>query len=247
MGVAIRRLDLRFDLPDPERPNYPIVTILIDGEDILGGARRGDFIGFDPADILGPESPLPPTEPPRRVAAYRCNCGEPGCGVAAPVIEERNGRILWSDFRDFTGVFVGPTVDEPVEHDGKHLPLPDLAFDAAQYRAEVARASSDDSWETPARKTARLLRQHLEEEDAALKRAGYERGWVAPDWEDPDAFQVSFIDPNGQTVVKVRPAPGRPEDQAIEMAETLLRAPPQAWNVVARNLWPRQQSEREPV
>ena len=49
-----------------------------------------------------------PTNPPRRVAVYRCQCGEAGCGCAAPIIVERNGCVIWEDTRDVTGVYVDP-------------------------------------------------------------------------------------------------------------------------------------------
>jgi len=73
----LKTLQLRIELRKPERPNHPVVTILIDGEDVLGD-MSGGFIGFDPADILD-SGALIPTDPPRRVAVYRCSCGEAGC------------------------------------------------------------------------------------------------------------------------------------------------------------------------
>ena len=42
--------------------------------------------GFDPRQILGAPFPLLPVDLGRRVAVYRCSCGQPGCGVIAPVI-----------------------------------------------------------------------------------------------------------------------------------------------------------------
>jgi len=134
-----------------------------------------------------------------------------------------------------------------VEDSGRRLQIPPLAFDAGQYRAEVARASADDSWETTARKTARLLKQHLADEDAVFVGLGLQRGWVAPDWERPDAYSVSFVDGDGQTVVVLTPAPGSPDDRAVEMAETLLRTPPHEWPVSARSIWPHRKKEHEPT
>jgi hypothetical protein len=37
---------------------------------------------------------------------------------------------------------------------GGLLPLPDLAFDARRYRAEIERATADQSWQTPDWQTA---------------------------------------------------------------------------------------------
>lgn len=146
MPLPTRRLDLRVDRPGDNpgiswHPDYRVVTILIDGVDLLARPGERCFIGFGTAEILVPEAPLLPTSPPRRVAVYQCNCGTPGCDSVAPLIAERDGRIVWSDFRDFTGAFDGPIAEDEPE-DGRPLPIPDLAFDPAQYRAEVARAIS---------------------------------------------------------------------------------------------------------
>jgi hypothetical protein len=68
MSGNLKTLRLSVVLSDPDRPNYPVVTFLIDGEDILG-QLNGGFIGFDPADILDNHALLP-IDPPRRVAVY---------------------------------------------------------------------------------------------------------------------------------------------------------------------------------
>jgi hypothetical protein len=86
---------LKIVLRDPARPSYPQVTILIDGDDILG-RLNGGFIGFDPAQILD-SGALLSKDPPRRVAVYRCTCGEAGCGCIAPVIEQIEDRVRWTD------------------------------------------------------------------------------------------------------------------------------------------------------
>jgi hypothetical protein len=61
-------------------PDYPVVTILVDGRDVLSRHGRNGYKGFSPAEILGPDSPLFPQAAPRRVAVYRCCCGITGCG-----------------------------------------------------------------------------------------------------------------------------------------------------------------------
>jgi hypothetical protein len=237
----LHRLDLRFDLDtsfDPDAvvlPDYPLVTILIDGRDVL--AQGHSFIGFDPEVILGHDSPLLPSDQPRRVAVYRCTCGEPGCGVVAPRISEINGWIAWTDFRDYTGVFVGPTVAEWAAEEelnaGTRLPLPEMYFDRKQYRAEVARATADRSWETERRRTARLLREYLLREAGTLERTGYELTWVAVRPELA-AYHLSFWKGDAQIVVELHADAGDPEEQASAMAEQLLRTSPEAWPVVFR-------------
>ena len=90
-----------------------MLTIKVDGVDRFA-AVASDWRGFDPGQMLGPLSPLIPEPFGRRVALCRCSCGEAGCGVMAPlIVESPDGRtISWLDFRDYVGVFGGPTVAE---------------------------------------------------------------------------------------------------------------------------------------
>ncbi|MGZ0149556.1 hypothetical protein ACXJJ3_21000 [Kribbella sp. WER1] len=75
---------LQLELVD-DRPDWPVMEIRVNGANPFE-AVAPDWRGFDPADILGP---LVPVEGGRRVAVYRCSCGEPGCGVIAPHIVAR--------------------------------------------------------------------------------------------------------------------------------------------------------------
>lgn len=235
MARPLRKLELRFALEDPDDADFPDVAILVDGEDRFVRAGQGHFRGFDPRDMLGVASPLLPQSSSRRVAVYRCSCGEAGCGVIAPLIAEVDGKILWTDFRDYTGVFVGPTVEEDWElPEGKELPLADIWFDAEQYRVEVERASADSSWETERRKTSRLLAQYLDGERATLERWGYELTWVSLFGSDPRAYRVSLWKGDGQYVVELRAPEGTPEEQAAAMAEDLLRSGPDGWMIASR-------------
>ncbi len=230
----VSALTLRIDQGN-ERPNYPIVTILVDGEDRLG-RLDGGFIGFDPEELLDTGA-LMPGHPPRRVAVYRCSCGEAGCACIAPVIEQSENRVVWSDFRDYTGVFVRPLVDH-VPRGGTALGVGSITFDAEQYLREVERAMGDRSWESDARLTARLLREHLELHFDELANRGYWRGWVAPSWEVDGEFHVDFIAPTGQIVVALRPSSADPTAAALEMADEVLRTDPALWNVTINNAWP---------
>lgn len=226
----IRRLDLRIDVDDAS-PNDPTVTIPIDGEDQLG--RGGELIAFDPEEILD-SAALVPRDPPRRVAVYRCNCGEPGCGCVAPVISRQDHLVVWSDIRELTGVYARPLIDRNPSG-GARLDVPKLIFDEAQYRAAVVRATADRSWESPARQAARLLREHPRDADGELTRLGYWRGWVAPRWNVGGKFDVEFVGPDGQIIVSLRPTASEPVEQPAEMARTLLATPPEDWRVTTEN------------
>ncbi len=234
----LKTLELSVVANDPDRPNYPAVMILVDGEDILA-QLAGGFVGFDPADILDTGALLP-ADPPRRVAVYRCGCGEAGCGCVAPVIERTGGSIRWHDFRDFTGVYHSP-LDDPAPAGGSPHGLADLEFDAARYLQEVERATADRVWETADRRTARLLLEILRQNDKHLTGLGYWRGWVAPHWNEPGNFHVEFIGPLGQVLVAFSPTADTPEAQADEMARQLLATEPEHWSVDIRHKWPAEQ------
>ncbi len=68
------------------------------------GIPQANFRGSDPSEILGGDSPLLPTDTPRRVAVYRYSCSEAGYGCVAPIISRDRGHVIWSDARDYTGV-----------------------------------------------------------------------------------------------------------------------------------------------
>jgi hypothetical protein len=237
---SVHRLDLRVDVEDAHRidsghPDLPFLTILIDGQDVLAGIRPSGYIGFDPEAILGRASPLLPSGDSRRAAVYRCaGCRDPGCGVVAPLISESNGRILWTDFRDYTAVFIGPAqwVSEERLNGGTPLGLPAMWFDSSQYRAEVERASADDSWETERRRTARLLIEHLLRERGTLERHGYRLADAGPKFDEPSSYCVSLRKGEAQIVVELRAERGNPEKSAAAMAEELLRTRPEEWRVV---------------
>ena len=219
----------------------PVAQILIDGIDLFSGVAPNGFVGFDPDKLLGPDDPLLPTEPARRVAVYRCSCGEPGCGVVAPVISGSDTEVRWTDFRDFTGWFDSPLPeDEPEDEpeDGRPLAIRELTFDTSEYRREVHRAASDRRWETPTRQTARFLKGLLEDRSDLLAQSGLKLDWVFPSFRSDTSVSVSFRDfdhryvqrPVSQVVVTLAAGPGIPEDRAAEMIGALFSKRPEQWS-----------------
>jgi hypothetical protein len=231
-GLSI--LSVRFEVVD-DRPDWPVVRILVDGRDPFAGAAPG-WRGFDPAEILGSGLPLLPVDQGRRVAVYCCSCGEPGCGVIAPVIvpSPDGRRVSWFDFRDYTGMFCGPVTEPAIGDEGRPWDLPDLHFDREQYVAEVERAAADGSWETGRRRTARLLHEHL----APLKLVlppDLGLAWVSPAWtEDGVAlmFQSVVHAPQfevRQQMLRLTTTLDDPDQAAQDMAERLLSTTPDDW------------------
>lgn len=240
--MRLRRLDLRAD--PGTSADWPLLTVLVDGVDVIGAAVR--FLGFDPDDILGGDQPLLPATPPRRVAVYRCSCGEPGCGVAACLVTASPGMVTWADFRDVTGVYNGPVadddaVDDDAPDEGAPLPIEDIHFAADQYHAEVSRAATDRRWETPRRRAARLVRARLIAEAEKLERLGYRPGRVTPARNDPAGLVVELrTGPDGrdgQVGVRLDWDAALDDTATAALADAVLDEPEDRWNVTFRNQW----------
>lgn len=232
---SVSVLSLRFQVVD-DRPDWPVVAVLVDDEDPFARVAP-EWRGFDPDTILGENSPLLPHDVGRRVAVYRCRCGEAGCGVIAPVIMPSPGRarVSWIDFRDYVGVFMDPVVDSVSEREGRSWDLPDLCFDREQYHAEIRRASRDRSWETPGRATAWLLDERVRPL-GLVHPPGLPLRWVQPA-SDGDGVLLSFEGWTGygarpevhQSVLRLTSSEREPAKASRDMAERLLGTPPDEW------------------
>lgn len=237
-GLSV--LSLRFQIID-DRPDWPVVSILVDGQDPFAAAKPG-WRGFDPQEILGPDSPMLPADLGRRVAVYCCSCGEPGCGAVAPVIvaSPDKRRVSWVDFREYTGVFAGPvsncmsTGGGTVDDDGgTPAGLPDVHFGRQQYVEEIQRASRDRSWETSRRTTARLLYERLSPLGLVLP-PDLTLAWVAPAWHADGvalAFEHTTSGQPGirQQMLWLTCTFNDPYQAAADIAQRLLSMPPGEW------------------
>lgn len=229
--MKLSKLQLGIEVTD--NPDWPEVTIAIDGVDPFRTVAR-EWRGFGPEDILSVESPLVPADTGRRVAVRRCSCGEAGCGVIAPLVIAAPDRsaVVWTDFRDYTGVFDGPTVDEPIGHEGTPWSLPEFRFDPTQYLDEVRRATADPSWETPRRRTARLLEGSLG--DLGLTVPGGRLHWVAPAYR-AEGYVVSFWrtdeqgSPPRQVLLHLYPTAAEPGEAVQQMVSQLIAVDPWDW------------------
>lgn len=228
-GRGLSVLSLQFEVVD-SRPDWPVVRVPVDGRDPFAGVAPG-WRGFDPPEILGPHSPLLPADRGRRVAVYCCSCGEPGCGVIAPVIvpSPDGHRVAWTDFRDYVGVFAGP-VSAADRGEGRPWNLADMHFSREQYVAEVEQASRDRSWETQRRKTARLLYERLEPRGITLP-PDFHLAWASPAWRGGGVavmFESSAREPRRgfrQKLLLLTSALDDPEEAAADMERRLLATP----------------------
>lgn len=202
------------------QPNleWPATKILVDGADVIQAAGPGQM-GFDPAEVFGPDRPLVPVAHPRRVALYRCGCLVPGCGSIAPTIGwSADGRAVeWRDFRRYTGVFDGPMKRRPL-NGGVAVDVADLQFGREQYLSEVARAAADRSWETPRRATARILMAKLADDPMALR--------IYPAWDGPGLIMTVRRD-GDWTEFDLPVIGGTPIEQAEQLAPLISRRSPQ--------------------
>jgi len=231
-GLAV--LSLQFEVVH-DRPNWPVVRVLADGRDPFAAVAPG-WRGFDPAEMLGSRSPLLPADQGRRVAVYCCSCGIPECGVIAPVIipSPDGRRVSWVDFRDYTGIFVGPNRRTDCDDEGRPWGLLDLHFDREQYVAEIERASADESWETDRRRTARLLHERLEPLKLVLP-PDLVLAWTEPAWNEDGValmFQRLIRAPRlevHQQMLRLTSMLDDPDQAAQDMAQQLLSTSPNDW------------------
>lgn len=209
------------------------VRILISGRERLAQVADRAYRGFHPAKLLDPDlAPLRPARPAARIAVYGCSCGHTGCGCVAPLISHSAGQVIWSDFRDYTGVYDGPVPRRPPPaDDGRQLPVPEAVFDAGQYLAEVDRATADRWWETPPLLAARLLRGHLDAGAARLAELGWTREYLGPARE-PDVYHLALRDADDhQICLDLTATAGPPESQARQLADIVLGSNPLHWPV----------------
>jgi len=99
----------------------------------------------------------------------------------------------------------------------------------------VQRATSDRSWETPRRRTARLLEEHLRPLDLVLPPTLTMR-WVGPAWKQEGvvlSFEATIAEGDkwhhSQQMLRLTSARADPAGAADDMAEQLLSTAPDDW------------------
>lgn len=144
--------------------------------------------------------------------------------------------MAWADFRRFATtprnrrVYHAPTIEPNPEGGDWRIRIPALVFDAAQYRAEVQRASTERAWEAEPWLTALLLDQYLSAHPGALGGT-WNLGWAEPHGEATGMFSVSLWDDDCDhgLVLDLAAGSGTPEQRARQMADFLITTPPGQW------------------
>ncbi|MFE1442968.1 hypothetical protein [Streptomyces sp. NPDC058739] len=157
---------------------------IINGRDILAGVfDKGP--ADDPRYLLAPDSPLHATDTPREVRLAEAECAEGCCGAVYVTIRREGQHVIWGGWRN------------PDEDD---IDLPEPRFDVNQYDAEVRRASTDHSWEWPARTVARLLEQRLRVRVGWLTTWECELGAVSACHGAPEQISVFLFHPGTSAI-----------------------------------------------
>jgi hypothetical protein len=227
-----KRLDLHLGVPDiVGRPRaYPVLKILVDGHPVLNARYRSRYTEWPPADILGPDSPLLPGSPTRRVALYTDVAGGPAAGCLAAYVKADGDQVVWADFRQFEAVYHAPTIEPDPDGGDWRIGIKPRVFDAEQYRVEVQRASTERAWEAEPWRTALLLDERLSAHSGVLGGT-WNLGWAEPHAQDAGMFSVTLWDDHCDhgLIVDLAADSGTPEERARQMADYLMNTHQDRW------------------
>jgi hypothetical protein len=162
---------------------------IVNGHDLLADVFDDGPAG-DPGELLGPDAPLRATDTPREVRLAEAACTEGCCGALHVTIRREGLHVIWGGWRN-------PDDDD--------VDLPELRFDGDQYDVEVRRASTDHSWEWPARTVATLLRDRLRRQADWLTTWECELGAVSAWHWEPDRINVFLFHPGRSAIGGGRP------------------------------------------
>jgi hypothetical protein len=232
-----RRLGLQVAYPPwPLDADFPGVRLLVDDLDLLRWAGLEDrYVGVTPAGLLGADSDLLPSSPPRRVVLYFTGTPDPAERCLTAEIRLDGDRVVLAGLRESL-VNTGDSDQIEVDRqtvDSWPLGLPDIEFDREQYLAEVHQAIDRREWESDDWQTAGLLEDYLR--NCRLHEVS---DWF-PDYAQPAGrhgsdFHISLSDPDDRNavVVAVTTMPGTPDQRARAMASQLLATPASQWPVI---------------
>ena len=203
----------------------PELIARIDGRDVLG--ELWDSLGPDPDLLLGPASPLIPTDEGADVVLRVNLCGDADCGSVLARLRRDEREVVWDHFRWRNGVA---------------LPgLGPFRFDATEYSDEVERADRERDWESPDRRTGRLVATALRSDDR-LRSTGWVVRWAAANntapWDSADYAPgvCVYLTRGERGIVLGFPTETRtPEERAATICQVILAGDPAEWPLVERH------------
>ena len=167
-------------------------------------------VGLDPWDVLKDACQLRVQSTPHEALIGLCGCGCLGCSNLDVEIRLESGQVVWTD----------PYTPKSVR------------FSESQYHAEIERALSDRSWETPVRTAERLIASAIDH--TALAEQGFKFDWASGrDTAGMMAVSLKHIQKSYQIVVEI-PWSG---DNVAEIASAfhgMLKQPTDTWPIVFR-------------
>jgi hypothetical protein len=190
MTAKKQHLTLQVVVPDPPQRDANVeVRPLVDGEDILAEVFT-EGSGEDPAYLLAPDGRLTAGPEPHEVRLAEATCTEGCCGALYVTVRRDGDHVIWGQWRN---------------PDEDNVGLPEFWFDAQEYQAEIERASTDHSWEWPARTVARLLELDLKERTGWLAQWECELGSVSAWLWEPDQINLFLFHPSRSAIGEGRP------------------------------------------
>ena len=132
--------------------------VLIDGEDRLALLDRDEastgnsLIGRYPNEVIGPGSPLLPTDEPHDAFVAVCSCGFLRCGALVARITRTGDTVTWDRLRSGTETRPNSTA----------LQAGPWSFDSTEYiDAALGRGGVLSDWAPTTRRAALLANEHL--------------------------------------------------------------------------------------
>ncbi|MDN3239530.1 hypothetical protein [Glycomyces tritici] len=182
-------LAVRIAVPAPGSGDV-CTHLLIDGVPLMP-RTCGYAMPRSPECLLHKGDGLRATAEPREVKLAEPDCTEGCCGALRAEVkrDEANGHVEWE-----------------VWHTRSPQRRERFKFDAAAYDAEIARAAADFTWEWPARRAARLLRERLHAEPGLLSEWECRFGSVASWNTERSALLFHFSHPGTEPAAPTQPS-----------------------------------------
>ncbi|WP_143261375.1 hypothetical protein [Allokutzneria sp. NRRL B-24872] len=156
------------------------LRVLVDGRDIAAECFDAGP-NYDPDYVLGEAGRLAPGDEPRIVRIAEAECIAECCGALSVRMRREGAEIIWDGWENTS--------------DRAEVPDGEFRFSAAQYEAELERATRDRSWEWPARTISRLLREALRADPGVLGR--WDSGFGAAFPNDGTVELTFYTPPRG--------------------------------------------------
>ncbi|THV29485.1 hypothetical protein [Glycomyces paridis] len=170
---------VRITVPAPSSDSDVRVNVLVDGMP-LAERHLGDGGPENPETVLQSGAGLSAGTEPHEILLGNASCGDSRCCrpfIADVRLDAETGEVEWATRSTESA--------EPRTY----------RFDADAYAAEIAKAAADFTWEWPARRAARFLRERLEAEPEVMARWQCEPSPARSDADETSCVRLYFAHP----------------------------------------------------